>query len=40
MKQGLKNKKIVLIDLDDTLWDTWGNNKESLNELYTALQWG
>lgn len=34
------SKKLVLIDLDDTLWDTWANNKESLNELYTALDWG
>lgn len=34
------NKKLVLIDLDDTLWDTWSNNKKSLYELYTALDWG
>ena len=34
------NKKLILIDLDDTLWDTWLNNKESLNEVYTALHWG
>lgn len=33
-------KKLILLDLDDTLWDTWANNKESLNELYTALCWG
>lgn len=33
-------KKLILIDLDDTLWDTWLNNKESLNEVYTALHWG
>lgn len=33
-------KKLILIDLDDTLWDTWANNKESLKELYTALEWG
>lgn len=33
-------KSLILIDLDDTLWDTWENNKESLNELYTALAWG
>lgn len=36
----MTNKRLILIDLDDTLWDTWGNNKESLNELYTALSWG
>lgn len=34
------HKSLVLIDLDDTLWDTWGNNQESLSELYTALDWG
>lgn len=34
------NKKLILIDLDDTLWDTWLNNKESLNDVYTALRWG
>lgn len=34
------NKQLILIDLDDTLWDTWANNQESLGELYTALQWG
>ncbi|MDY3090181.1 MAG: YjjG family noncanonical pyrimidine nucleotidase [Porphyromonas sp.] len=33
-------KKLILIDLDDTLWDTWSNNKKSLYELYTALGWG
>lgn len=33
-------KKLVFIDLDDTLWDTWANNKESLYEVYTALAWG
>lgn len=33
-------KQLILIDLDDTLWDTWANNQESLNELYTALEWG
>ncbi len=32
--------RLVLIDLDDTLWDTQRNNKESLSELYTALNWG
>lgn len=32
--------KLVLIDLDDTLWDTQTNNRESLYELYTALGWG
>lgn len=35
-----KEKKLILLDLDDTLWDTWSNNKESLEELYTALAWG
>lgn len=33
-------KKLLLIDLDDTLWDTRYNNKEGLRELYTALDWG
>lgn len=33
-------KQLILIDLDDTLWDTWANNKESLCEVYTALGWG
>lgn len=32
--------ELILIDLDDTLWDTQANNKQSLNELYTALDWG
>lgn len=32
--------KHLLIDLDDTLWATFINNKRSLEELYTALSWG
>ena len=27
--------KSIFIDLDDTLWDTYHNNKECLEELYT-----
>ena len=27
--------KNLFIDLDDTLWDTYHNNKECLEELYT-----
>lgn len=33
-------KRLLLIDLDDTLWDTRYNNKEGLRKLYTALGWG
>lgn len=32
--------KLLLIDLDDTLWATKINNKQALRELYTALSWG
>lgn len=32
--------KQVFIDLDDTLWDTAYNNKESLHELYDEKGWG
>ncbi|WP_329904390.1 YjjG family noncanonical pyrimidine nucleotidase [Porphyromonas pogonae] len=32
--------KNIFIDLDDTLWDTYHNNKESLEELFDALDWG
>lgn len=32
--------KLLLIDLDDTLWATKINNKQGLKELYTALSWG
>ena len=28
--------KSLFIDLDDTLWDTYHNNKECLEEVYTA----
>lgn len=34
------SRRVVLIDLDDTLWDTRSNNRQSLRELYTALNWG
>ena len=29
--------KSLFIDLDDTLWDTYHNNKECLEEVYTCL---
>ncbi|KGN88817.1 HAD family hydrolase [Porphyromonas crevioricanis] len=32
--------KTLFVDLDDTLWDTFDNNKESLKELYVARNWG
>ncbi|KGN99453.1 HAD family hydrolase [Porphyromonas macacae] len=32
--------KTLFIDLDDTLWATFENNRESLKEIYTALDWG
>lgn len=32
--------KVCLVDLDDTLWATHHNNRESLEEVYTALGWG
>ncbi|MDO4755410.1 MAG: YjjG family noncanonical pyrimidine nucleotidase [Parabacteroides sp.] len=32
--------KNLFIDLDDTLWDTYHNNKECLEEMYNAHQWG
>lgn len=31
--------KNIFLDLDDTLWDTYHNNKECLEELYTDYQW-
>ena len=31
--------KNLFIDLDDTLWDTYHNNKESLRQVYTQLGW-
>ena len=31
--------KNLFIDLDDTLWDTYHNNKESLRELYLEEGW-
>lgn len=31
--------KQLFIDLDDTLWDTYQNNKDSLLELFDMLQW-
>ncbi|WP_080902688.1 YjjG family noncanonical pyrimidine nucleotidase [Parabacteroides sp. Marseille-P3160] len=31
----MKHYKSLFIDLDDTLWDTYHNNKESLEEIYT-----
>jgi len=30
--------KSLFFDLDDTLWDTWHNNKETLEEVYTDYQ--
>lgn len=35
-----KPPKLILIDLDDTLWATQRNNKRGLQALYTALEWG
>lgn len=35
-----KKPKLILIDLDDTLWATQRNNKRGLQALYTALEWG
>lgn len=32
--------KNLFIDLDDTLWDTYHNNKECLEELYADYHWG
>ncbi|MDO4691312.1 MAG: YjjG family noncanonical pyrimidine nucleotidase [Porphyromonadaceae bacterium] len=32
--------RLLLVDLDDTLWATYVNNKKSLEQLYTALNWG
>ncbi|MDH6356297.1 YjjG family noncanonical pyrimidine nucleotidase [Parabacteroides sp. PF5-9] len=32
--------KNLFIDLDDTLWDTYHNNKECLEELYTDYDFG
>lgn len=31
--------KSLFFDLDDTLWDTFHNNKECLEELYTERHW-
>lgn len=31
--------KSLFIDLDDTLWDTYHNNKECLEEMYTDYHW-
>ncbi|MDH6344025.1 putative hydrolase of the HAD superfamily [Parabacteroides sp. PFB2-12] len=31
--------KSLFIDLDDTLWDTYHNNKECLEELYVDYHW-
>ena len=31
--------KNLFIDLDDTLWDTYHNNKECLEELYADYRW-
>ena len=32
--------KSLFIDLDDTLWDTYHNNKECLEEIYNAYNFG
>lgn len=34
------NIRLLLIDLDDTLWATQRNNRDGLQELYTVLDWG
>ncbi|MDD4516275.1 YjjG family noncanonical pyrimidine nucleotidase [Massilibacteroides sp.] len=31
--------KNLFLDLDDTLWDTYHNNKECLEEIYTDYRW-
>ncbi|WP_459188622.1 YjjG family noncanonical pyrimidine nucleotidase [Parabacteroides sp. APC149_11_2_Y6] len=36
----MKRYKSLFIDLDDTLWDTYHNNKECLEEIYTAHNFG
>ena len=36
----MKRYKSLFIDLDDTLWDTYHNNKECLKEVYTAHNFG
>ena len=36
----MMNYKCLFIDLDDTLWDTYHNNKECLRELYTEYRMG
>lgn len=35
----MRRYKNLFIDLDDTLWDTYHNNKECLEELYGAHGW-
>lgn len=35
----MMNYKNLFIDLDDTLWDTYHNNKECLEELYIDCHW-
>jgi len=37
MRTGYKS---IFFDLDDTLWDTFHNNKETLEEIYTDYQFG
>ena len=40
MTQGRTKYKSLFFDLDDTLWDTARNNKECLEEIYTAYRFG
>jgi putative hydrolase of the HAD superfamily len=36
----MQSYKNLFFDLDDTLWDTYSNNKESLEELYSLCGFG
>ena len=40
MTQNRKKYKSLFFDLDDTLWDTYHNNKECLEEIYHAYDFG
>ena len=40
MTQSKTKYKSLFFDLDDTLWDTYHNNKECLKEIYNAYNFG